>query len=129
MPAAFLANYGAASDFLSALERRCTLRSDLEAFRAAPAVDAFLKRWKLSVYFSLRFQARTWCTVQQPSKELHSLRLKVLHSAFCQCRRHQLFRTPYTLASSLYLDNLCYPSRVQCANPPRLVVRRTSLAP
>ena len=56
VPAAFLANYQAASSFLEGLERRCTLHADVEAFRASPAVDSFLKRWKLPVYFSLRFQ-------------------------------------------------------------------------
>ncbi len=56
VPAVFLANYEAAVAFLEGLERRCTLRADVEAFRASAAVDGFLKRWKLSVYFSLRFQ-------------------------------------------------------------------------
>jgi hypothetical protein len=57
VPAVFLANYEAAVGFLEGLERRCTLRADVEAFRASAAVEGFLKRWKLSVYFSLRFQA------------------------------------------------------------------------
>jgi hypothetical protein len=56
LPASFLANYKAAVAFLEELESYCQLASDVAAFRAAAPYDTFLRRWKLSVYFSLRFQ-------------------------------------------------------------------------
>jgi hypothetical protein len=56
VPAAFLANYSAAVRFLEALEGHCVLRTSLQQFRDCAAVETFLGRWKLSVYFSLRFQ-------------------------------------------------------------------------
>ena len=59
VPAAFLTNYAAVVAFLEGLEAaHIRTRRQLDAFRAAPAVAAFLRRWNLSVYFSLRFQAR-----------------------------------------------------------------------
>ena len=60
-------DYTASSLFLS-LPRPCPLRAlrktmqwdkcpaALQALQNGPAYDSFLKRWKLSVYFSLRFQ-------------------------------------------------------------------------
>ena len=32
----------------------------LQVFRSSSAFDSFLKRWKLSIYFSLRFQVQVW---------------------------------------------------------------------
>eukprot|EP00884_Botryococcus_braunii_P005660 jgi/Botrbrau1/15095/Bobra.0255s0008.1 len=56
VPASFLANYSAAMRFLDELESYCQLSKDIAAFRSAAAYDTFLRRWKLSIYFSLRFQ-------------------------------------------------------------------------
>lgn len=57
MPSTFLANYAAATSFLEGLEaEHVRTQRQLDSFRGAPAVAAFLKRWNLSVYFSLRFQ-------------------------------------------------------------------------
>lgn len=56
VPTSFLSNYRAAMHFLEQLEGMCTTRSTFQALRDSTAYDSFLKRWKLSVYFSLRFQ-------------------------------------------------------------------------
>ncbi|KAK9806115.1 hypothetical protein WJX72_002159 [[Myrmecia] bisecta] len=56
VPTAFLANYAAAMQFLEQLEGYAATRASLEALRKSASYDAFLKRWKLPVYFSLRFQ-------------------------------------------------------------------------
>ena len=41
---------------LQGLEGFCTTVSSLERFRGSEAVRAFIRRWNLPVYFSLRFQ-------------------------------------------------------------------------
>lgn len=56
VPAAFLANYLASEEFLAMLEAECPTPEALAAFRASPPFAAFLKRWNLSAYFSLRYQ-------------------------------------------------------------------------
>ena len=57
VPAAFLANYSAASAFLSALETTfCRTRTHVAQLRDSAAHASFLRRWKLSAYFGLRFQ-------------------------------------------------------------------------
>eukprot|EP00891_Asterochloris_glomerata_P006880 jgi/Astpho2/6880/Aster-07879 len=56
VPVAFLANFEAANKFLGQLEALCPTKASLQAFRNSTAVASFFKRWKLSVYFSLRFQ-------------------------------------------------------------------------
>lgn len=56
VPAAFLANYVAAEQFLALLEGECSTPEALAAFRASAPFSAFLKRWNLSAYFSLRYQ-------------------------------------------------------------------------
>jgi hypothetical protein len=55
-PAAFRANHAAARAFLAWLEgAACGDDASAAALRAAPATDAFLRRWNLAAYFSLRF--------------------------------------------------------------------------
>jgi hypothetical protein len=56
VPATFLGNYKRAVIFLEDLEQQCTTQAGLSAFRACQAYTSFLKRWKLSIYFSTRFQ-------------------------------------------------------------------------
>ncbi|KAL4443325.1 hypothetical protein ABPG75_011062 [Micractinium tetrahymenae] len=56
VPAHFHANFQAALRFIEALEGYCTQQAQVEAFRGSAAYAAFMKRWNLSVYFSLRFQ-------------------------------------------------------------------------
>lgn len=58
VPATFLANYRAAMSFLEGLERYCSVRGMLAAFRSSKAYGSFTRRWKLSIYFSTRFQVR-----------------------------------------------------------------------
>ena len=59
MPSTFLANYRAALGLLARLEAFCPGHASLAAFRGSAAHAAFLRRWKLGVYASLRFQARS----------------------------------------------------------------------
>jgi hypothetical protein len=55
-PAAFRANHAAARGFLEWLEgAACGDDAAAAALRASPACDAFLRRWNLAAYFSLRF--------------------------------------------------------------------------
>eukprot|EP00899_Mesostigma_viride_P006947 jgi/Mesvir1/16253/Mv08501-RA.2 len=55
-PAAFLQHYNASMDFLAALEEYLPTQAALAVFRGhAPYAD-FLKKWNLTVYFTLRFQ-------------------------------------------------------------------------
>lgn len=56
VPISFISNYRAAMHFLDQLECMCTTKTAFQALRDSPAYDSFLRRWKLSVYFSLRFQ-------------------------------------------------------------------------
>lgn len=56
VPAHFHANFRAALRFVEALEGYCTQQAQVEAFRGSAAYAAFMKRWNLAVYFSLRFQ-------------------------------------------------------------------------
>ncbi|KAA6427855.1 MAG: conserved oligomeric Golgi complex subunit 2-like [Trebouxia sp. A1-2] len=56
VPTSFISNYRAAMQFLDQLESMCTTKTAFQALRDSPAYDSFLRRWKLSVYFSLRFQ-------------------------------------------------------------------------
>ena len=56
MPAAFHANFLAAMRFLSDLEAMCQGRTALDRLRGSSAYSTFLKRWNLSVYFSLLYQ-------------------------------------------------------------------------
>lgn len=56
VPHTFHANYRAALGFLDALEGLCVGRGAVERLRSSAAYAAFLKRWNLSVYFSLLFQ-------------------------------------------------------------------------
>lgn len=56
VPTSFLSNYRAAMSFLDQLEGMCSTKAAFQALRDSQAYDSFLKRWKLSVYFSLRFQ-------------------------------------------------------------------------
>jgi len=56
VPAAFLANYHASMKFLEGLEGYCRSLASVEAFRGCAEYTSFMKRWNLSVYFSLRFQ-------------------------------------------------------------------------
>ena len=56
MPATFHANFLAAMAFLDALEAQCPNHQALAALRASPSYTSFLRRWKLSVFFSLRFK-------------------------------------------------------------------------
>lgn len=56
MPPAFHANYLAALRFLNDLEAKCQGRAALDRLRASSAYATFLKRWNLSVYFSLLYQ-------------------------------------------------------------------------
>ncbi len=69
VPSTFLANYAAAVSFLEGLEaEHVRTRRQLDSFRGAPAVATFLKRWNLSVYFSLRFQVSE-CRLQTLAKQ------------------------------------------------------------
>ena len=43
---------------LDSLEAECTSASALQNLRSCPAHASFMRRWKLSVYFSLRFQVQ-----------------------------------------------------------------------
>ncbi|DBA94077.1 TPA: hypothetical protein ACH3X1_001724 [Trebouxia sp. C0004] len=56
VPTSFISNYRAGMHFLDQLESMCTTKIASQALRDSPAYDSFLRRWKLSVYFSLRFQ-------------------------------------------------------------------------
>ncbi|KAK9787882.1 hypothetical protein WJX73_008548 [Symbiochloris irregularis] len=56
VPATFHANFQAAMALLDALEAQCPTAAALHALRTCPAHASFMRRWKLSVYFSLRFQ-------------------------------------------------------------------------
>ena len=56
VPEKFVGNYRAARVFLARLEGLCQNRRALGALRASPAWASFQGRWKLSVYFGLRFQ-------------------------------------------------------------------------
>ncbi|DBB11835.1 TPA: hypothetical protein ACH3X3_005984 [Trebouxia sp. C0006] len=56
VPISFISNYRAAMHFLDQLESMCTTKTAFQALRDSPAYDSFLRRWKVSVYFSLRFQ-------------------------------------------------------------------------
>jgi hypothetical protein len=55
-PAVFLTHYTAATKFVSAVEALCPSAAALQRLRASVSVGSFLKRWNLSVYFTLRFQ-------------------------------------------------------------------------
>ncbi|KAK9821420.1 hypothetical protein WJX81_002272 [Elliptochloris bilobata] len=56
VPSTFLTNYSAALGLLARLEKLCPGRAALAAFRGSAAHASFLRRWKLGVYASLRFQ-------------------------------------------------------------------------
>ncbi|PRW51049.1 conserved oligomeric Golgi complex subunit 2 [Chlorella sorokiniana] len=56
VPATFHANFQAAVRFLDSLEAFCTTQQQVEQLRASPAYTAWMKKWSLPVYFSLRFQ-------------------------------------------------------------------------
>lgn len=56
VPSTFHGNFCAAMAFLDELEARCPSHEALMALRNSTAYGSFLRRWKLSVYFSLRFQ-------------------------------------------------------------------------
>ena len=56
VPSAFHSNYKAAVAFLTALEERCKTPAAVTALRNCPAHESFMRRWKLSIYFSTRFQ-------------------------------------------------------------------------
>eukprot|EP00798_Chlamydomonas_sp_ICE-L_P020243 gene20243-26994_t len=56
VPPAFHANFLASMRFLDELELMCQGRSALDKFRDSEAYASFLKRWNLSVYFSLLYQ-------------------------------------------------------------------------
>ena len=56
VPEKFVGSYRAAQALLARLEGLCHDRRALEALRASPAWASFQGRWKLSVYFGLRFQ-------------------------------------------------------------------------
>lgn len=58
VPEKFVSNYQAAQAFLGRLEGLCRDRRALEALRDSDAYTAFQGRWKLSVYYGLRFQVR-----------------------------------------------------------------------
>ena len=58
VPEKFVSNYQAAQAFLGRLEGLCRDRRTLEALRDSDAYTAFQGRWKLSVYYGLRFQVR-----------------------------------------------------------------------
>lgn len=49
--------------FLEALEGHCATQAGLAAFRGCPAYAGFLRRWRLSIYFSTRFQVRHFLLV------------------------------------------------------------------
>jgi hypothetical protein len=55
-PAVFLAHYTAATNLVHAVEALCPSAAALQRLRASASVGSFLKRWNLSVYFTLRFQ-------------------------------------------------------------------------
>jgi hypothetical protein len=57
VPEKFVGNYRAAQAFLGRLEALCQNRRALAALRGSAAWASFQERWKLSVYFGLRFQA------------------------------------------------------------------------
>mmetsp|Transcript_18657 Transcript_18657/g.40080 ORF Transcript_18657/g.40080 Transcript_18657/m.40080 type:complete len:830 (-) Transcript_18657:232-2721(-) len=56
VPPAFHSNYRAAMRFLDELEAMCQGRTALDRLRSSHAYSTFLKRWNLSVYFSLLYQ-------------------------------------------------------------------------
>lgn len=77
VPSTFLSNYSAALELLSRLEAFCPGRAALAAFRGSAAYAAFLRRWKLGVYASLRFQVSPRAAEKELScqgvQERHSL--------------------------------------------------------
>ena len=56
VPSTFHANYETALKFLTAVEGHCSTPAAVLAFRGCAAHDSFMRRWKLSIYFSTRFQ-------------------------------------------------------------------------
>jgi hypothetical protein len=56
VPAAFHANYAAATAFLKWLAASVPVAATVALFHRSPECAAFMKEWNLSVYFSLRFQ-------------------------------------------------------------------------
>ncbi|CAL8471248.1 g10790 [Coccomyxa elongata] len=56
VPEKFVGNYRAAQQFLSSLEALCRDRRAISALRNSDAYASFQGRWKLSVYYGLRFQ-------------------------------------------------------------------------
>ena len=70
VPATFLANYKAGIEFLEGLEAYCSSSAALGAFRSCYSYTSFTKRWKLSIYFSTRFQVRKACSETSNSLSL-----------------------------------------------------------
>ena len=58
VPDSFASNYTAAIRFLDDLEQLCTTLPAFNALRSCAAFASFTKRWKLSIYFSTRFQVK-----------------------------------------------------------------------
>ncbi|BDA46634.1 Conserved oligomeric Golgi complex subunit 2 [Coccomyxa sp. Obi] len=56
VPEKFVGNYRAAQHFLGRLEALCRDRRAISALRDSDAYASFQGRWKLSVYYGLRFQ-------------------------------------------------------------------------
>lgn len=56
VPEKFVGNYQAVQRFLSSLEALCRDRRAISALRDSDAYASFQGRWKLSVYYGLRFQ-------------------------------------------------------------------------
>ena len=56
VPDTFAVNYTSAMRFLESIEAFCTSTAALTAFRGCAAYVSFNKRWRLSIYFSTRFQ-------------------------------------------------------------------------
>lgn len=56
IPDAFCASYNSALALLAALEEMCASAAQVTAFRSSTSYKAFLKKWNLPAYFSLRMQ-------------------------------------------------------------------------
>jgi conserved oligomeric Golgi complex subunit 2 len=56
IPDAFCASYNSALALLAALEELCASAAQVTAFRSSTCYKAFLKKWNLPAYFSLRMQ-------------------------------------------------------------------------
>lgn len=64
-PSAFREAYNSTIMFLEGLEGLCPTLGVVHSFRKHPSVTALIRRFNISVYFTLRFQVRSRVTLLQ----------------------------------------------------------------